>query len=95
MRTEGGVPMVLTVPLTERIDQAGFFIQMSPASIPGWMEWVIVAHARRRRLGWPAAAAAHARRSARVVPADWRETIAAARASALAPRPRTLRMVKV
>jgi radical SAM superfamily enzyme YgiQ (UPF0313 family) len=37
----GGVPFVLTAPLTESVDHAGFFIQMSLASIPGWMEWVI------------------------------------------------------
>src|SRR5260370_32118801 len=36
-----GTPIVLTAPLTESIDQAGFFIQMSLASIPEWMEWVI------------------------------------------------------
>src|SRR5262245_53174405 len=36
-----GVPFVLTAPLTESIDHAGFFIQMSLASIPEWMEWVI------------------------------------------------------
>jgi radical SAM superfamily enzyme YgiQ (UPF0313 family) len=36
-----GVPIVLTAPLTESIDHAGFFIQMSLASIPGWMEWAI------------------------------------------------------
>ena len=36
-----GTPIVLTAPLTESIDHAGFFIQMSLASIPGWMEWVI------------------------------------------------------
>jgi radical SAM superfamily enzyme YgiQ (UPF0313 family) len=36
-----GVPIVLTAPLTESVDHAGFFIQMSLASIPGWMEWVI------------------------------------------------------
>src|SRR5258708_8611126 len=33
--------IVLTEPLTESIDHVGFFIQMSLASIPGWMEWVI------------------------------------------------------
>ena len=33
------VPIVLTAPLTEGIDHAGFFIQMSQASIPGRMEW--------------------------------------------------------
>ncbi len=36
-----GKQVVLTAPLTESIDHAGFFIQMSLASIPGWMEWVI------------------------------------------------------
>jgi radical SAM superfamily enzyme YgiQ (UPF0313 family) len=36
-----GKLIVLTAPLTESIDHAGFFIQMSLASIPGWMEWVI------------------------------------------------------
>ncbi len=36
-----GVPIVLTAPLSESIDHAGFFIQMSLASIPEWMEWVI------------------------------------------------------
>jgi radical SAM superfamily enzyme YgiQ (UPF0313 family) len=41
MSTQSGTPIVLTAPLTESIDHAGFFIQMSLASIPGWMEWVI------------------------------------------------------
>jgi radical SAM superfamily enzyme YgiQ (UPF0313 family) len=41
MTVTGGKPVVLTAPLTESIDHAGFFIQMSLASIPGWMEWVI------------------------------------------------------
>jgi radical SAM superfamily enzyme YgiQ (UPF0313 family) len=41
MDHQAGVPIVLTAPLTESIDHAGFFIQMSLASIPGWMEWVI------------------------------------------------------
>lgn len=36
-----GIPIVLTAPLTESVDHAGFFIQMSLASIPEWMEWVI------------------------------------------------------
>src|SRR6202049_1887445 len=36
-----GVPIVLTAPLTESIDHAGFFIQMALGSIPGWMEWAI------------------------------------------------------
>lgn len=41
MGDSAGVPIVLTAPLTESIDHAGFFIQMSLASIPQWMEWVI------------------------------------------------------
>jgi radical SAM superfamily enzyme YgiQ (UPF0313 family) len=41
MTGHAGVPLVLTAPLTESIDHAGFFIQMSLASIPGWMEWAI------------------------------------------------------
>jgi len=41
MTNQRGVPIVLTAPLTESIDHAGFFIQMSLASIPQWMEWVI------------------------------------------------------
>jgi radical SAM superfamily enzyme YgiQ (UPF0313 family) len=41
MGQTAGAPIVLTAPLTESIDHAGFFIQMSLASIPGWMEWVI------------------------------------------------------
>lgn len=41
MGSTRGKQVVLTAPLTESIDHAGFFIQMSLASIPGWMEWVI------------------------------------------------------
>jgi radical SAM superfamily enzyme YgiQ (UPF0313 family) len=41
MGHHAGAAIVLTAPLTESIDHAGFFIQMSLASIPGWMEWVI------------------------------------------------------
>ena len=41
MTDRRGFPIVLTAPLTESIDHAGFFIQMSLASIPEWMEWVI------------------------------------------------------
>src|SRR6267378_1333392 len=41
MGQHAGASIVLTAPLTESIDHAGFFIQMSLASIPGWMEWVI------------------------------------------------------
>ena len=36
-----GKLIVLTAPLTEMIDHAGYFIQMAMASIPIWMEWVI------------------------------------------------------
>jgi hypothetical protein len=38
---EGGVPIVLTAPLTEIIDHAGYFIQMSMASLPIWLEGII------------------------------------------------------
>src|SRR5436190_24400493 len=38
---EGGVPIVLTAPLTEIIDHAGYFIQMSMASLPIWLESII------------------------------------------------------
>lgn len=48
MTNRRGVPIVLTAPLTESIDHAGFFIQMSLASIPEWMEWVI----DRKYPGW-------------------------------------------
>ncbi len=36
-----GKLIVLTAPLTECIDHAGYFIQMAIASLPAWMEWVI------------------------------------------------------
>jgi radical SAM superfamily enzyme YgiQ (UPF0313 family) len=36
-----GRPIVLTAPLTEMIDHAGYFIQMAMASLPIWMEGVI------------------------------------------------------
>ncbi|MGH9339153.1 MAG: hypothetical protein ACRD1R_06105 [Acidobacteriota bacterium] len=36
-----GKQIVLTAPLTEMIDHAGYFIQMAMASIPIWMEGVI------------------------------------------------------
>ena len=36
-----GVPIVITAPLTETIDHAGFFIQMSMASIPMWLEGIL------------------------------------------------------
>jgi hypothetical protein len=38
---EGGKLIVLTAPLTEAIDHAGYFIQMALASLPIWMEGVI------------------------------------------------------
>ena len=38
---DGGKLIVLTAPLTEAIDHAGYFIQMAMASIPIWMESVI------------------------------------------------------
>src|SRR5260221_13658807 len=41
MGQHADAPIVLTAPLTESIDHAGFFIQMPLASIPGWMEWAI------------------------------------------------------
>jgi hypothetical protein len=37
----GGKLIVLTAPLTETIDHAGFFIQMALASIPQWLEFVL------------------------------------------------------
>lgn len=37
----GGRLIVLTAPLTESIDHAGFFIQMALASIPQWLEVVL------------------------------------------------------
>ncbi|MGO8791616.1 MAG: B12-binding domain-containing radical SAM protein [Terriglobia bacterium] len=38
---DGGRLIVLTAPLTETIDHAGYFIQMALASLPIWMEFVI------------------------------------------------------
>src|SRR5215475_9055298 len=37
----GGKLIVLTAPLTETIDHAGYFIQMAMASMPMWMEGVM------------------------------------------------------
>lgn len=37
----GGKIIVLTAPLTEMIDHAGYFIQMGVASLPSWMEWML------------------------------------------------------
>jgi hypothetical protein len=38
---DGGKLIVLTAPLTETIDHAGYFIQMGMASMPKWMEFVM------------------------------------------------------
>src|SRR3970040_2416859 len=38
---DGGKLIVLTAPLTEAIDHAGYFIQMALASLPQWMEFVL------------------------------------------------------
>jgi radical SAM superfamily enzyme YgiQ (UPF0313 family) len=38
---DGGKLVVLTAPLTETIDHAGYFIQMGMASLPVWMEPVL------------------------------------------------------
>jgi radical SAM superfamily enzyme YgiQ (UPF0313 family) len=38
---DGGKLIVLTAPLTETIDHAGYFIQMAMASLPTWMEFVL------------------------------------------------------
>ena len=38
---DGGKLIVLTAPLTETIDHAGYFIQMAMASLPKWMEFVL------------------------------------------------------
>jgi radical SAM superfamily enzyme YgiQ (UPF0313 family) len=37
----GGALIVLTAPLTETIDHAGYFIQMSMASLPVWLEGIL------------------------------------------------------
>jgi radical SAM superfamily enzyme YgiQ (UPF0313 family) len=36
-----GKLIVVTAPLTEAIDHAGYFIQMGMASLPIWLEWVL------------------------------------------------------
>ena len=48
MTSNGGALIVLTAPLTETIDQAGYFIQMSMASLPMWLERII----DRKYPGW-------------------------------------------
>src|SRR5258708_13958676 len=39
--TDRGRRIVLTAPLTEIIDHAGYFIQMSMASLPIWLEGIL------------------------------------------------------
>lgn len=39
--SEGGARIVITAPLTEVIDHAGYFIQMSMASLPIWLEGIL------------------------------------------------------
>jgi len=39
--SSGGKLIVLTAPLTETIDHAGYFIQMALASLPQWLEFVL------------------------------------------------------
>jgi hypothetical protein len=39
--TNGGHRIIVTAPLTETIDHAGYFIQMSMASLPMWLEGII------------------------------------------------------
>ena len=38
---DGGRLIVITAPLTEIIDHAGYFIQMSMASLPMWLEGIL------------------------------------------------------
>src|SRR5438132_6383358 len=38
---DGGRLIVLTAPLTECIDHAGYFIQMAMASLPVWLEFIL------------------------------------------------------
>jgi hypothetical protein len=41
LASEGGPLIVITAPLTEIIDHAGYFIQMSMASLPMWLEGIL------------------------------------------------------
>jgi hypothetical protein len=41
VESSGGKLIVLTAPLTETVDHAGYFIQMAMASLPVWMEFVL------------------------------------------------------
>lgn len=40
-KADGGKLIVLTAPLTESIDHAGYFIQMAMASLPIWLEGIL------------------------------------------------------
>ncbi len=40
-RAKAGKLIVITAPLTESIDHAGYFIQMAMASLPIWLEWIL------------------------------------------------------
>src|SRR5262249_51882353 len=49
----GGARIVLTAPLTETIDHAGYFIQMSMASLPMWLEGILnKKNPKRREVGY-------------------------------------------
>jgi hypothetical protein len=91
MAHHAGAPIVLTAPLTEIIDDAGFFIQMSLAAQGGH-------HAsgtsRAGALARPLPRVRRDRLLAAVRP-DWREAVADARASTSAARARVLRMTVV
>lgn len=49
---DGGRLIVLTAPLTETTDHAGYFIQMALASLSVWMEFVINDKYPTWRLQW-------------------------------------------
>ena len=64
---EGGRLIVITAPLTEIIDHAGYFIQMSMASLPMWLEGILnKKYPTWRQLEW------NADGSARYMPAGAR-----------------------
>src|SRR5262249_12222114 len=64
---DGGKLIVLTAPLTETIDHAGYFIQMGMASMPIWMEgWMTKKYPRWREVEY------NPDRSARYMPAGVR-----------------------
>ena len=63
----GGKLIVLTAPLTESIDHAGYFIQMSLASLPMWLEGIL----NRKYPRWREVER-HGDRSARYMPAGLR-----------------------